>query len=163
MAEAFIALSVAGNVVQFLDLGSRFVSSCWEIYSSSRDGIGELHDLKTITEDFDGVLKDLERSDHDGKSLLGEDRGFQPLVANCRELASQLSDSLRKINSPNKTRKRDAVRETIKRLWNDEISALQVRLERLRQELIVHLLGLIRYVDLLERNLYRDFLGISEF
>lgn len=144
MAEALIAVGIAANVVQFLDFGSKFVSSCWEIYTSSRDGIGELPDLKTITKDFDGILKDLERSDHDGKSIPEEDRGFQPLVANCRGLANQLSDALREINSPNKARKRDAIREAIKRLWHNEISSLQIRLERLKQELIVHLLGLIR-------------------
>ena len=144
MAEALIAVGIAANVVQFLDFGSKFISSCWEIYKSSRNGIGEFSDLQTITEDFEGILKDLERSDHDGRCLPGEDRGFQPLVASCQGLAGQILDSLRKINSPNKLRKRDAVRETIKNLWHSEISSLQLRLERLRQEPIVHLLGLIR-------------------
>lgn len=144
MAEALIAVGIAANVVQFLDFGSRFISSCWEIYTSSRDGTGEFHDLQIITEDFDKVLKDLKRSDHDGKYLPEEDRGFQPLVASCQGLSDQLLDSLHKINSPKKVRKRDAVREIIKNLWHNEISSLQVRLERLRQELIVHLLGLIR-------------------
>jgi hypothetical protein len=145
MAEALAAVGVAANIVQLLDFGSRFVSSCWEIYTSSRDGIGELPDLQTITKDFEGVLKDLEQSG--AKSLPGEDRRLQPLVTKCQQLAGQLSDSIRKIIPPNKARKRDAVKEAIKRLWNDEISFLQVRLDRLRQELVVHLLGLIRQVD----------------
>ena len=63
MAEALIAVGVAANVVQFLDVGSRFVSRCWEIYASNRDGTGERFDLKTITKDFDEVLHDLECSD----------------------------------------------------------------------------------------------------
>ena len=73
-----------------------------------------------------------------------EDQGFQSLVATSRDLARQLLESLRKIQSSGKARKRDAIREAITRLWDDEISTLQARLQRLRQELIVHLLGLIR-------------------
>ena len=141
-----MAVGVAANVVQFLDIGSKFVSSCWEIYTSNRDGVGALPDLQVITKDFDGILKDLEQSEHDGSCLSSEDQDFQPLVANCRQVASQLMESLQKVNSPNKSRKRDAVREAVKRLWNDEISAVEVRLQKLRQELIVHLLGLIRCV-----------------
>lgn len=142
MAEALAAIGVAANVIQLLDFGSRFVSSCWEIYTAGRDGVGEFPDLYAITKDFEGVLKDLKQSD--AKSLPREHSGFQHLLAKCQDLAGQLSDSISKLNLPNKARKRVAVKEAIKRLWNDEISSLQTRLERLRQELIVHLLGLIR-------------------
>ena len=144
MAEALLAIGIAANVVQFLDVSTKLTSSCWKIYISRRDGVGALPDLQTITEDFERVLIDLERSGNDGKSLSEEDRVFEPLLVKCQESAAQLSEYFHKINSPGRARKRDAIWEAIKGLGKDEISSLQVRLERLRQELIVNLLSLIR-------------------
>lgn len=147
MAEALVAVGLAANIFQFIDVGSRYVSTLWKIYVSARQGPTELLDVQTITRDLKNVLRDLRTSDESSVSLDSNESGLQRLVQSCEALAGELLDSLRKVQVPEKSRKRDAVTVTFRVMRQEEdLKSMQVRMDRFRQELVLHLLNLIRYV-----------------
>lgn len=74
--------------------------------------------------------------------------GLQQLVRNCERLAVELLSSLQKIHLPEKSRKRDALSAALRMIWQEEeLKSSQLRLDRFRQELILHLLSSIRFVQ----------------
>lgn len=62
MAGAWVAISLSANILQFINVGLRFVSTAWKIYTASRERVNEQTDLQTIIIDLDHVLKDLQKS-----------------------------------------------------------------------------------------------------
>ena len=143
MAETLVALSLSANILQFIDVGSRFVSTAWKIYRASRERVNEQTDIHTIIIDLKDVLEDLQRSTLKDES--NNEVGFQRLVKDCRKLAGELLDALQKVNWAEKVRKRDALKAALEMIWReDEIKPLQLKLEAFRQQLILHLLNWIR-------------------
>ena len=45
MAEALAAFGLAANIVQFIDIGSRLVSTIWGIYNQYQDATRDLLEL----------------------------------------------------------------------------------------------------------------------
>ena len=144
MAEALVAVGVAANVVQLLDVGARLIGSVRDIYTSNRDGVGELPEMILITSDFKRILNEFDCTARDSKVLPEAEQGFQTLVSTSQKLATDLLNALPSFSGAYTPRRRDALKEALKRFCKDEIPALQLRLERLRQELMLHLLALIR-------------------
>lgn len=147
MAEALIAVGLAANVFQFIDIGSKFVSTVWNIYMSGGQGLADLLNIEKTTEDLENLLRGFCIPEETSASLDNNESGLQQLVRNCERLAHELLDSLRKMQLPQNSRKRDALRAAFKIVWKEEeLKSLQLRLDRFRQELVLHLLVLIRYV-----------------
>ena len=145
MAEALAGVGVAANVVQLLDVGTRLVTSARAIYVSSKEGVGELPDLNAVTKDLELVLQGLNKRRSDGMTLGESEKSFQELITTSQELANDLLNALKKagVGASGSFRRRDAVRVALKRLWNDDISTLETRLDRLRHELMLRLLSII--------------------
>ena len=147
MAEALVAVGLAANILQFIDVGSRFISNAWNICASGRQGLADLLDVQKTTEDLKNVLLSFLTSNEASATLDNNESGLQQLVRNCERLANELLDSLHKIHLSEKSRKRDVLRTAFKMIWKEEeLKSLQLRLNGFRQELVLHLLSLIRYV-----------------
>lgn len=145
MAEALVAVSLAASILQFIDVGSRFVSNVWKIYISGKERTSELPDIRETTEDLHNVLEGLKNSQGAVLGVREDERGLQQLVQSCQTLATELLGTLQKINLPDKIRKRDALMAAFRMVWKEEeIKSLQSRLEEFRQEVALHLLSLIR-------------------
>ena len=145
MAEALVAVGLASNIIQFIDVGSKFVSSAWRIYQTGEtkaDFQSEtIVDLKTVLARLKSSQTDPAQNDNE------DEAGFQELVVKCQRLASELLLSLQKIKLPSKARKRDAMKAAFKTIYRkDEIKSLQAKLDDFREQLIFHLLNLIRYI-----------------
>ena len=98
MAEAILIFSLAANVVQFLDIGSKFVSSVWKIYRSGRNGLDEIPDLATITDDLRMISQGLQAPDGDDKEIVDGGQGLKELAGQCQSVVMELLDSLNKIS-----------------------------------------------------------------
>ena len=148
MAEALVAVGLAANVFQFIDVGFRFISTVWSICMSGRQGLANMLDVQKTTEDLENVLRGFRTPNEASASLDNNESGLQQLVRNCERLAGELLCSLQKIHLPEKSRKRDALRAALMMIWKEEeLKSLQLRLNGFRQELVLHLLSLIRYVQ----------------
>ena len=145
MAESIAIFGLAANIVQFLDIGSKFVSSAWKIYSSGRNGMGKISDLVRLTGDLQTILKGLQTSDENINATIEGEHDLRQLAKQCQSVAMELLDSLERINPPVPIRKRDALSVTFKMLWaEEEITGLQSRLDGFRHQLTLHLLALLR-------------------
>ncbi len=145
MAEALAAVSLAAIVVQFIDVGTRFISNGYKIYRSGQDRTSKIPDLQKTTKDVQDIMEKLQSSGSSRVDVHGDESGLQTLVASCKSAANELLISLQKINVANKGRKRDAFVTAFKIIWKDEeLKSLQVKLDGFKQELVLHLLTLIR-------------------
>lgn len=145
MAEALVAVGLAANVVQFIEVGCRFASSAWRLYSQDDRSSTHFPEAKAIAEDMRCVLKDLETADHGKVTLPDTENGFRQLVENCRALAQEILEAIQESNVPDHGRKRDALKGAFRGMRREEeIRALQDRLGAFRQQLTIHLLALIR-------------------
>ena len=147
MAEALVAFGLAANLFQFVDIGTRFTSNVWKIYRSGHQGLAEVLDIQKTTEDLRKVLHGFGTPNERNARLSNDECGFQELLKGCRLLANELLESLQKMHPLEKSRKRDALKGALKMIWKEEdLKSMQSRLDGYRQEIVVHLLSLIRYV-----------------
>ena len=119
MAESIAIFGLAANIVQFLDIGSKFVSSVWKIYSSGRNEMGKIPDLKRVTGDLRIILKGLQTSDENKKETIESEHDLRQLAGQCQTVAMELLDSLDRINPPDQIIKRDALSVTFKMIWKE--------------------------------------------
>ena len=143
-----VAIGLAANIFQFIDVGSRFVSNVRNISKSGRQGSSEWLDVQRMTEDMKNVLSGLRIPNESSPILDSNESGLKQLVGNCEGLAGELLDSLLKIHPMEKSRKRDNLRAALRMVWKEkELKSLQLRLDGYRQELVLHILTLIRYAQ----------------
>ena len=148
MAEALIAVGLASNILQFIDVGSKLVSNVWTIFTSGREGLATLLDVQKVTKDLEQILRDFKIPKDANVCLDSSDNGLQQLVGSCEHLAIELLESLKKFDLPEKSRKRDNLKAALRLIWKEEeLKSLQSRLDGYRQEIVLHLLTLIRYVQ----------------
>jgi hypothetical protein len=150
MAEAVAALSVAANVIQFVDFGGRVISTAWAVHQRGSDGFGEAMDLERTAKDLTLVLAGLRvplEVQEDGSKTESQ-QSVEELVDQCSKLAGDMLASLSKIGLSDKLRKRDALRAAFRMAWKeDEIKHQQTRLDGIRHQLNLHILMSLRCVD----------------
>jgi hypothetical protein len=145
MAEAVAAFSLAANIVQFIDFGSRFTRNVWKIYKSSRDVSDEILDHCKITSDLQEVLKNLQQPEGVDQQIPTTERGLRELAEQCAAVAVELQSFLKRFSVPENVSKRDALKVAFKRLWKEEeIKSLEGRLDAFRNQLTFHLLTSLR-------------------
>lgn len=89
MAEAIAAFSLAANIVQFIDFGSRVATNMRGIYRSTGNG---LLDVNRINSELQLVLKHL----HEGPTKpSATDSCLAQLASDCRSTAIELDTKLK--------------------------------------------------------------------
>jgi hypothetical protein len=131
--EALAAVSLAGNILQFLDFVGNVVSKTGQIYNSNSGSLDE-HDhqksvishLKTVT----GEIKDA-----DGSS----EPALVKLCSGCSEVADELLNALEGFTVKGNTSRSQSLRKVLKAIWGKEkFQRLESRVAGFRQELILH-------------------------
>jgi hypothetical protein len=155
MAEAVAALSLASNVLQIIDSGTKFASIAWKIYHSGRVASASFDDLEYLPKinfDLQGVLKDL-RGESTSQNVSQNHRCIIDLAVECGKIAEELTKSLGQIHANSlghihardEKRKRDAIKLAFRSMWKEkEINSLQERLVEHRHQLTLHLLVSLR-------------------
>ena len=145
MAEAVAAFNLAANIVQFIDLGRSFVFTVWNIYRKGRDGAGEFLDVEKTAKDLELVLANLQLPSGNPEEKTEGERGLQELAEQCQKLAAGMLSALHQVNVVEKGRKREALRTAFRMIWKEEeIKSQQLRLERFKHQLTLHLLASLR-------------------
>ncbi|KAK7914010.1 hypothetical protein PG985_011713 [Apiospora marii] len=131
--EALAAVSLAGNILQFVDSTKKLLSTTRQI--SDLGAKEETIELQTLTRDLQSWVKRVTPPDvKEGANLRDEEKSIRSLGAQCNELASQLLDVLAKLQV-----KRDGGLRHVESLYKalltewkkDEIATLQTRLDRI--------------------------------
>lgn len=154
MAEAVAALSLAANIVQFIDFGGRVLSGSLKLYNSGpgSNRLGLANDTKVITQSLqrfiEGLNQPLEQSNsaNEGPELSQTEIDLRSLAAHCMDIANELLGAIKKVELQGKGGKWDSFRAALKHvLAEGKIEKIRQRLDAFRQEIIIHILACLRY------------------
>ncbi|KAH6698160.1 hypothetical protein BKA61DRAFT_530992, partial [Leptodontidium sp. MPI-SDFR-AT-0119] len=139
--DPFTALSLAGNIIQFIDFGGRLLSNARELYKSSVGSLAVHDQIILVTADLDVLVKKLRESMYSGLGSEGDDDRWKNLREICDEaamVAEELLERLEtlKLNFDSKHRGWDTIKLAIRSLWNEkEITNLSDRLATLKGQI----------------------------
>ena len=138
--ESLAAISLAGNVLQFLNFTGAAISKTRQIHASTSGTLKEHDDLEGITTDLKDLTSHLQTSTEPVGSVLGQ------LCSSCSEVADELLKSLKYLGVKGKLKRSESFRKALKALWGKEkLRSLEERLAGFRQELILHVAVDLRY------------------
>lgn len=139
--EALAAVSLAGNILQFLNLTAAAFSKSRQIHASISGTLKEHDDLESLTND----LKD--SSGRLQASAGSVDPVLKQLCSRCSEVAEELLKALESLGVKGKHTRAQSLRKALKAMWgNEKLKILEERLARFRHELTLHVNVEMRYI-----------------
>jgi len=145
MMDPITALSVAGNVIQFLDLGVKAVSKAGEIYDSSNGALVEHIEIGDLTEDIAKVAVKLAAA---AGATTGND-SLDNICEQCTIVAKELSDALKEMKADDKKSRIKSARKALKAMWGRKhVEDMKRRLEGYRDEIQFHVLVDLKLVTI---------------
>jgi hypothetical protein len=144
MAE-LAAIGLAGNIVQFVDFGFKLSHDFKELYESTEGGKTKHLELQDVTTDLESLCQKLQNKTSPATQ---DDEDLRNLARACTKLARELLAMLEKLKA-NKERnpKLATFKQALKNIWKDkDISDLEQRLGRYREQLNQRLIYILRYV-----------------
>lgn len=143
MAEAIAAFAVAGNVLQFLQAGSRFILNAQRIFRAQGDGLSNLRDLRLISTNFQDILTQLQAAPRSSKHI---STGLLSLSSECSRTIRGLLSRLEQIGAREKGHQVDRVLAAFQATWYErEIDSLKERMDSFRNQLASNLILELRY------------------
>ncbi|KAH8769422.1 hypothetical protein F5882DRAFT_508227 [Hyaloscypha sp. PMI_1271] len=162
MLDPLTALSLASNVVQFLDFSAKLVAKGNELYKSADGALVGNAELEVIAKDLQDLNARLQQStpSHNTNltTLTTSDVALRKLSEQCSGVAGELIEVLDKLKVQGTSKRRwKSVRQALKGLMKkDEVGAIAQRLQNVRNELNLHILVLMSQLrEDLEVNIER--------
>ncbi|KAH7394877.1 hypothetical protein DE146DRAFT_615545 [Phaeosphaeria sp. MPI-PUGE-AT-0046c] len=140
MAEALVAVGLAGNIIQFISFSSALVSKTKDIHKSASGVSSDLVDFDIVSSSLRDLIKPLLNNSNVSTQL------YQ-IAERCKEVAEEILEATTDLkwcrNSSNQgPRKWRSFRKALKSIWKKEqIDALHKRLQLLRDQLSLHLIS----------------------
>jgi len=138
--EALAAISLIGNVVQFVDFSSKLVSGSVQLYRSAEGALEENIDTETVTKhllQLNNGLKDFAAS---------SDGPLKNLCESCHAVAEELLQALAKAKVQGQRTKWKSIKKALQSVWDKErIAQLDGRLAKIRAELNLQATVSLRY------------------
>ncbi|KAM0794758.1 hypothetical protein BDR22DRAFT_676431 [Usnea florida] len=129
--ESLAALSLAGNVVQFIDFGCRLLSKSRELYRSSDGALAENVEIENIASSLTALSKGLTPGSSQTQSESIDYENLRSLAEDCKSIATELLQALRKLKVKDPQTKLQCFRTALKRIWRSEkIENISKRLDR---------------------------------
>ena len=146
--DPFSALSVAGNVVQFVDFMSGLISTSRELYKSANGTLSVNGDLEITTKDLiqicDGLIIRPRDSVEDSNSFNLE-CALVPLCKSCKQLGEELLELLQKLRVKGRHKKLMSVQQALRSVCKgSKIRCYQQRLGEFRSQITIHLIGALQ-------------------
>ena len=137
------AISLAGNVVQFVDFTSRIVSKGRRVYLSAEGALPKNLELEVITNDLSQIAKSLRENEVNTAKLSNAEKALYTMADDSCKIAEELLKRLDKlkVKSDAKHRGWKSIRQALKSVWSKEkIDELSERLSLFRDQLQLHIL-----------------------
>lgn len=144
--DPLTALGLASNIVQLITFASDLVSKGREIYKSVDGALVENLELETITT----TLQELSQSVHLPRrprleKLTKTERKLHELCHDCNDVSGQLLGVIRGLKAKGPATRWNSFRHALNSVWKEnEIEALETRLDRYRRQLDTTLLMSLR-------------------
>jgi hypothetical protein len=144
--ESLAALSLAGNIIQFIDFGCKLFAKSQELYGSATGVAAEDAQLSIIARSLRRLSQNLEVTGSNGSDQSSEASDLEMLVDECKRVADELLGALDQLKSTSTRNKWRCFRDSLKRVWKAEsIDSLARRLDSCSTQLTACLLKLLRY------------------
>lgn len=138
--EALAAVSLAGNILQFLTFTGDVISKSRQIHTSISGTLKEHDDLECLATDLTCLSGRLQAS------IGPVDPVLEQLCSSCNEVADELLKALEHLGVKGKYTRSQSLRKALKALWGKEkLEVLGKRLAGFRQELNLHITVELRY------------------
>ena len=134
-------ISLAGNILQFLDFATNIISQGHEIYRSS-DGAGERNlEIEAAAKRLFELNKYLPGTVPHRANGNAFDHGLMGVANSCSAVAKELLEVLEKLKVEGKHRKWKSLQQAFKTIWTqDKVDKLVQRMAQYRQEMLLQLL-----------------------
>ena len=146
--EALSALSLASNIVQFLEFGLRVLSKGNKIYRSIDGALDENLDLEIVTNDLLIMQTKLKRTllASNNMQLTPDDvEAFNTMSEACAGVAEKLLERLNMVKVQGRFRRWKSLRQALKVVWSKkDIENIKNTLQSFRSEMQIHLLVSLR-------------------
>ncbi|EPS38220.1 hypothetical protein H072_8069 [Dactylellina haptotyla CBS 200.50] len=142
--DPLAALGAAAAVLQFLDFTTKLISKGRELYKSA-DGVltdhAEQVALYSRLSKLNKALGESINTSAAQKQLSLAEQALLEVSSECMQFADDLAQAIDKLRVTGNRRKWNSFRQALKSVWmKDEIDKRMVTLDRLRQQVIIHLL-----------------------
>jgi len=149
--EAVAAVALAGNVLQFLEVGGKFTFQAFEIlrHGATGGGRSDLDDLRQISQSFKCQLEQLGGGNSGKKSsALAPASPLASLSMACSDTIEELLARLHSVGVNNSHTRSNQLLEAFRSAWHQsEIENLEKRIGRFRDQLAMHWIAEMRYID----------------
>ena len=139
------ALSLASNIVQLVDVGTRVVSASFELYGP--DGISTNGELESVMSDLVQICSALEQPQQqiNGPGSSNSELQLIPLSKSCKNLGEELLTVLYSLKVQSPQKKWQSFRQALKAVWKEkEIHRYKERITSLRSEISLRLTSILR-------------------
>ena len=144
--DPFSALGIAGNIVQFIHLGSEVLGRTREISRAASGASLENEELGSAVQRLQKICLGLQRSQSQrsgAKSTLSDIDSLQELAESCRTAGEEILCALLRFKVQDSNKKWQSFGKALKTVWKkSEIQAMEKRLGSYRDQLMSHLLAL---------------------
>jgi hypothetical protein len=147
--EPLSALSLAGNVVQFIDFGITLLSGALRLYKSPSGALPVNDEIELITDDLKALIVKLKGSDY--ATTLPDDGlqriSFGKICEGATEVAEELLRRLSKLKlrDGNQGKFISSIQQAVKTCWKEkEINELLKRLKNFKEALETRVLFSLR-------------------
>jgi hypothetical protein len=148
--DPLTTVSLASNVVQFLDIAARVVSKSSEVYHSSSGVLRENADLESVTADLKRMADKLKQSRDPG------DTDLVKLSSECYDVAEELLVALNKAKVKGSNTVFKCLRKALRSVWTKEkMLDIERRLERFRQQMNLGVCDQLRFATSLLKSCTR--------
>lgn len=150
--DPFSAISLAGNIVQFVEFASKIVSKGNQIRSNG--AATENLELEEATEKLLAIVSRLKRqvvTTPESRCLTEDDQMLEDLTNNCVDAGSLLIDRLQELKVPAgvKHRRWKSLRQGLKTVWDKKnLEAFAAKLAEFRSQLEVGILLTLKSVEI---------------
>lgn len=148
--EAFAALSLTANIVQFIDFGGKLFKNASQV-RHSKDGFHKDYvDLESATKSLKNLIQNLSSSttaitSADDNS--DDEKEMILLAKDCTRLADELLQLLAKVKGNGRGSKWESFLQAIKIAWNEkEVEHAKDRLNQLQERMTFCLLKILKQV-----------------
>ena len=141
MAESLAAIGLAGNIVQFVSFTFVLISKTRELQESASGTLNENVDLNIIAQDIRTFTSRISSNVHPAMRL-------SDVARRCDAIACELLDAITKLQHKHRQgsgkvpTRWQTFRQALKSVWGKaHIEELMTRLERLRDQVTMHLVS----------------------
>ena len=144
--DPLATIGLAGNIVQFLDLGRRLVSVAVELYNASDGTTASNRVLDETSTDLHHLCRGLEQGANkfQGHFRTESEAALLPLVKSCSALGEELNGVLEELKVKGRNKGWKSARKTLKTAWKaKDIGRYEKKLDLYRSQIATRLLTIL--------------------